>query len=85
MSTIFWDLETGFYESRKRKGSPFDARNKIYVSAHMSLTDTEVTTEYDRGGIPRVNLPWDTMDVLVGHNIKFDLMWIWGDPALKAF
>lgn len=80
------DFETTVFESYKRKANPFDKRNKVIVSVFKLGTDTEVTTKYDRSGIDKFDdLPFDKFDVLVGQNMKFDLLYLWGSQRLREW
>lgn len=82
--TVF-DLETGANKLHKRKGSPFDSRNKIYVNAYKTQGSPSVLTQYSREGVKKISIPWATTELLVGQNIKFDLLWIWKDPDFREW
>ncbi|WCA46272.1 DNA polymerase I [Caulobacter phage ERS] len=73
-----WDVETTIYTSYKRKGNPFDPRNFVVMSGYKhSLMGTTVIGDYfGKAGRPR---DWfvkllQGIKVLVGQNIKFDLL-----------
>lgn len=72
MRVLTADTETSTYNT----GNPFDPRN-ICVSIHLKVNDNKsFCTFYDDPGFItplRTELP--KCDVLVGHNIKFDLHW----------
>jgi len=87
---VVFDLETQTATSYKRKANSLDKRNKIIVSAYQVIDMTTgethpVRIEYSRTGIPQVSLPYEHMDVLVGQNIKFDLLYIWDDPHFREW
>ncbi len=81
------DFETTVGESFKRKSNPFDPKNKIIVSAYKS-TYSDVITYYSKAGLQDpLPLPLYSSDteVLVGQNIKFDLLYIWSDQRLQQW
>ncbi len=79
------DFETTATTSFRRTANPFDPRNKVIVKVFQHQGDKEVTCEYNREGLANVDLPWETFDTLVGHNIKFDLLYIWANPQLREW
>lgn len=87
MYKIF-DLETETHSSYKRKASPFDERNWVVARGWKNQGETHCSWEYhpkhDRTTRLRIE-PHITL--LVGHNIKFDLLWemAQGNEELRAF
>ena len=79
-----FDLETTSIESFKRFANPFDKRNKIVVVASL-LQGHDPELLYDKAGIKDSRLPFDSCNFLVGHNIKFDLLYIWGEDKLQKW
>eukprot|EP00755_Sulcionema_specki_P007325 Sspe_Gene.37938::Locus_18307_Transcript_1_4_Confidence_0.333_Length_2257::g.37938::m.37938/K02335/DPO1, polA; DNA polymerase I len=83
------DLETTTKEGHKRKASPFNKSNRIVytASAHYADGDDSVPTVEgpfkERGEYQLPSL--DGVDVLIGHNIKFDLLYLWDQAELKKF
>ena len=72
MTYLVIDLETGSKKSFKRNGNPFDPANQI-VAIGLCNQENQVTVLYKE-------LHWDWLngvDVLVGHNIKYDLLYLW--------
>lgn len=74
------------YEGELKPGglNPLDGRTKIIV--YVDSDNPEWTT-YERNGFSRdfsLNI-LPTTQVLIGHNIQFDLLHIWQHPELKAF
>jgi DNA polymerase I-like protein with 3'-5' exonuclease and polymerase domains len=77
------DVETTF-QKNKNNGfdpSPFHANNKL-VSVGL---DSKYGLEYyfthhsekvSRGGVARIQEVLDETTLLIGHNLKFDLMWL---------
>ena len=92
MTITYLDVETTFVvdENRRTDPSPFNAHNKL-VSVQYSHDNgpiqfhwfyhkdmDEMASEMTVG--ESFNLVQDVLDkttVLIGHNIKFDLMWLW--------
>lgn len=86
---MVFDLECENHEYKGRKTSPFSPDNYIIMAGWKTYKDTRCwhsvhnspEFENDPGWI---NIP-DDVDVLVGHNIKFDLQWQWKNPSLHKF
>jgi DNA polymerase I-like protein with 3'-5' exonuclease and polymerase domains len=84
----FLDVETMFQinpETKRSDPSPFHKDNKL-VSVQYALDDAEPIFKWfyhqDKDIDPRVNHAavqnvLHNTKLLVGHNIKFDLMWLW--------
>jgi DNA polymerase I len=87
MYKIF-DLETETHASFKRKASPFDERNWVVARGWKKQGDAACSYTYhpvhDRTTYLRIE---PDVTLLVGHNIKFDLLWemAQGNPDLRAF
>lgn len=83
---MVFDLECENYEAHKRKASPFDKRNWVVAPGWKyqgnSCCNWSYHSEYDRNVF--IPIP-DDITLLVGFNIKFDLLWQWWNPELKAF
>lgn len=79
-----FDLETGTHTLDKRKASYLAPENYI-VASGFKLGNGETFGDYYHVPTP-VNFP-DLTDVqlLIGQNIKFDLLWTWEHPELQAF
>lgn len=79
-----YDIETSIYESCGRKANPFDKRNYIvshgvkYSDGTYRLTHTDDGTDLPKGWL-------DGVKCIVGVNLKFDLLYMWDDPEVKAF
>lgn len=69
-----------------RFSSPWCPLNWIVAHGWKNEGDTECSYSYQ----PNINdkhswsIPEDAT-VLVGHNLRFDLTWIWNEPSFKAF
>jgi len=85
---LVFDLETENITSFKRFASPFDERNWVVARGWKKQGDSQCSWTYhptnDRSTYIRI--PTD-VDLLVGLNIKFDLIWEMasGNPDLIAF
>lgn len=85
---LVFDEETENHHSYKRFASPFDERNWIVARGWKKQGDVRCSYTYhpqhDRTTYLRID---DDVDLLVGHNIKFDLIWemAQGNPELVKF
>ena len=76
-----FDLETTIIRSFKRFCNPFDKRNRIVVCAFLLQgEDPEIQHNEDS-----YYLPLDKCNFLVGHNVKFDLLYMWDNPELQQW
>lgn len=74
MQYMILDNETENYTSRKRKANPFDDRNYIVLRGWKHQGDSRCSAARFAGVGSVEALPLqENTDVLVGHNIKFDL------------
>lgn len=78
------DLETTSLHSFKRFCNPFDKRNKMVVVATL-LQDCDPDLLYSKEGIKDPNLPLELCNFIVGHNLKFDLSYIWDHKPLQEW
>lgn len=71
-----FDLETETHSTHKRKANCFDQRNWIVARGWKNQNDTHCSWTYhpthDRTTYLKIE---PAVTLLVGHNIKFDLMW----------
>lgn len=85
---MIWDLETTIHVSQKRKANPWDERNWIVAQGWKIQGDKQASWNYftEKSRTRYTRIP-DNVTYLVGHNIKFDLLWemVMGSPDLKAF
>lgn len=83
-----FDLETEVHSSHKRKASCFDPRNWVVARGWKKQGDARCSWTYhpaiDRSTYLEIE---PDVTLLVGFNIKFDLMWemAQGNPHLHAF
>lgn len=81
-----WDVETTIRSSFKRKGNPFDPLNFVVMSGHKARDGRVIGDYYGRDAKPA---DWftkllDGHKLLVGQNIKFDLLYALNDPEHGA-
>lgn len=82
-----FDLETQTNNLRKRKASPWHPDNYVVLRAWKNQGDTRCSWKYYKGhNRDHLRIEPD-VTLLVGFNIKFDLLWemACGNPDLKAF
>ena len=83
----YLDVETTFVvdENRRTDPSPFNSQNKL-VSIQYAMDDGDIDfhwfyhkdfTGECKQSFTKVQEVLDKTTVLVGHNIKFDLVWLW--------
>lgn len=81
-----FDLETENYETYKRFANPFDEINYVVARGWKNQGDERNSWTYHTGRGPDNRLKIeDDITLLVGHNIKFDLLYEWDNPDLIAF
>lgn len=80
-----YDLETQIHIYKKRKASPWHPLNYIVAAGWKNRGDKTVSYQYwDEPGTHHIKIEKDVM-LLVGFNLKFDLLWQWDNPDLIAF
>ena len=87
MGTLTLDVETTIQIYKKRTASPFCPENWV-VAAGYKHDDDSVFTNYfaDREGFKHHYIPIkETTDVLIGFNIKFDLLYMWDKSELQNY
>lgn len=88
MSYLIWDTETSIRASFKRKANPFDPENYVVMSGYKLKGGPVVGDYFGRAGSPGgPGLPEDWFikllaghQLLVGQNIKFDLLYALREP-----
>lgn len=81
-----FDLETETETLHKRKASPFNPNNHV-VALGYKHQHGEIVGEYygkDKTAYAFPAIP-DSSTILIGFNIKFDLLWSWTQPELIKF
>lgn len=86
MDILAWDLETTIKKSYKRVANCFDADNYV-VAPGWSINGGKPEGRYFTGRVdPDEYFPDLTnVTLIVGVNIKFDLLWAWESKKLQAF
>lgn len=88
MTYLVFDSETETHQSHKRVANPFHKDNYVVMRGWKKQGDTRASMQYFTGKTPDnyLRIP-DDVTVLVGHNIKFDLLYEMcnNNPDLKAF
>lgn len=81
---LSWDCETSI--GTTVHGSTFrDPRNDIYTQIFASHP-SNVEVIHDPKGFGRVCKVWlGDVDLLIGHNISFDLCYVWKDPDIQKY
>ena len=79
-----WDIETSIHTSYKRKANPFDPANIVVASGYKFKDDVANTGMYF-GRLGKKDFDWftrllDNTKLLVGFNIKFDLLYALREP-----
>lgn len=79
MTYAVLDLETTIKESFKRKANPFDHDNRIVLFGYKKSDSTFGISE-------KVDFDFlSSIKTIVGHNIKFDLLYLWDYPRLQEW
>ena len=88
MAYLIFDLETQIHKSHKRVANPFDERNFVVARGWKKQGDAQCSAEmFTRPrGDNYLTIP-DDVDVIVGHNIKFDLLYelVANEDNIRAF
>lgn len=79
------DLETENHEEYRRFASPFGEKNYIVAHGWKNQGDDRCSWCYNSEPTAFHTPIPKTCTMLVGHNIKFDLLYEWNDPELHAF
>jgi len=86
MKYLVYDRETENHEYRKRFASPFYEENWTVALGWKKQGDAQCSWEYYSTKEDEKPLQIDDdVSVLVGHNLKFDLLHGWRDEQLEAF
>jgi len=84
MSYVIFDLETNGTETFKRFCNPLDPRHSVELSAFKSPDQLSTVWGDDREQIVEMLLQ-SNPKLLIGQNIKFDLLWLWHIPQLQEW
>ncbi len=85
MSYMVFDSETENHEEYKRFANPFSNKNWVIMRGWKVQGDAQCSySHHPIKTVSYLEIP-DTVTMLVGLNIKFDLLYEWGGPNMKAF
>lgn len=88
MKVLVYDLETENHKLNKRLASPFDPRNYVVEAGwcwNGGTPESERYEEWHRDDVMKEQFDkLDKGDMIVGFNVKFDLLWCWHQPSLQA-
>lgn len=86
------DLETDGTRTYKRFCNPLDPNHKIIVSSIKYYDQDDVELIYNEENFEEGVLPGEALgeilercDIIVGQNIKFDMLWLWGYAPLQQW
>lgn len=80
------DVETTTRSNYRRKGNPFEPENFIVACGWKKRHDEQNQYWYSRTPVARAfGIDLSDVDVLVGFNFKYDLLYSWRDPTLQEF
>jgi DNA polymerase I-like protein with 3'-5' exonuclease and polymerase domains len=79
------DIEVDAKMYRKRFCDPFEKKNKITMLQRKDK-NKEAKVIYNEEGISRdKELNLHDVDIIVGHNIKFDMSYLWENDSIRKF
>jgi DNA polymerase-1 len=88
MRYLVLDLEVDTSETFKRSLNQLDIYNEEHkiITIQTKEAGKAADVMYSREGIPRdINLDLMSTDIIVGHNLKFDLLWLWNNTSVRSF
>lgn len=86
MSWKVFDLETQTKKEYKRKATPFCKENYIVARGWKNEGDAVCSHSYFNSAEEVTDMVIeDHIDCLVGHNIKFDMLWSWEEQSIRDF
>lgn len=83
---LVYDRETENHEHKKRFASPFYDKNYTVALGWKIQGDAQCSWKYfpNKESEEPLDIP-ENVTLLVGHNIKFDLLYGWRDPQMVEF
>lgn len=78
------DNETENHMTYRRFSNPFDRKNYVVARGWKVQGDPQNSWSLHTGRGNDLTIP-DDVTLLVGHNIKFDLLWDWNSEVLRKF
>lgn len=80
-----FDLETQTHTYKRRKASPWHPDNYIVALGWKNQGDKQCSYTYNEGPVNQNLHIEEDCTLLIGFNLKFDLLWQWENPELQAF
>lgn len=83
---MVFDVETENHLTYRRFSNPFDKKNYVVARGWKVQGDKQCSWSLHKSRTDgkAIHIPAD-VTLLVGHHIKFDLLWEWENPEVKAF
>lgn len=82
---MVFDLETQNHKYKGRVASPFCKDNWVVMAGWKVQGDTRAHSWYEPTNVRKPLFIPDDVNMLVGHNLKFDLLWMWETEELRNF
>lgn len=79
------DFEVENHKYKGRLASPFDDRNWIVMAGWKVQGDLKCSSWFQPTNVRRPLFIPDDVNMLVGHNFKFDLLWMWHTEEMRNF
>jgi len=88
MNYLIVDLETYGFKTYKRFCNPLDPNHYVVANCYK-MKGCEAQVEYNAEGISIDtffdNIELESVDLLVGQNFKFDMLWFWGCERFQTW
>lgn len=88
MQYVVIDLETYGHKTYKRFCNPLDPEHYVVATAYKHQKG-KAQVDFKRSGfeVDEIlgDIDLDSVNLLVGQNFKFDMLWFWGDPRLQEW
>lgn len=88
MNYLIVDLETYGFKTYKRFCNPLDPNHYVVANCYK-MRGQEATVEYSVTGLDIQtffdNIDLESVDLLVGQNFKFDMLWFWGCERFQTW
>lgn len=87
MTKVVIDLETTGTKEYGRMCNPLNPNHEVNVYAEYRGPNTEplIITDFEGDLRPYLDLKLDGVTHIIGHNIKFDLLFLWDMPQIQEF
>ena len=84
---LTFDIEAENHKLHERVASQFSAENWV-IAIGWQYNNGPVQYRYyaTKEEVPQAIMPdLSNVNLVIGHNIKYDLLWVWEDPNFQAF